>query len=542
MKFRKLWLACALSIEGPTEVPLLRRVRRWRRKLALSKMRKLHKATRKLYAAPHPFTPLLKVNKLQRSLNTVLPQSLNWIVPKKLRNDAALRLQEIIYGHGFSSWVQSSIIQWEDDSYRAALVCPLRHLKAWNGPVDYIVSIRLFGALVVTSLLRGARRALVLFFAASNGYDPIADRHIIALNVPMGSVRDAGRGGVLAWLKSGSPFSEDQMRIHVTDTFLTKEERSPEFDWISVSAEAFPRIGGRGHRLAFYCHSVVLVVKALVLTLVGRWQAALLLSDLLEADYFCRTLPGSQLSGVATFIGDMPNRKLWICLAELEGLQTPLIYYASSYSLFSHKNEPVPDEIVMHELLANHWRENWYQTDMVAKSFEIALHEVPIAHGARIHKNIGAFDMVDGGLDLSKITDRSLAVFDIEPSAQPCRLSMHGYIVTVNNHEIILDFWAKLAQLADELDLTLVHKVKRRPSARLPSGYTRLLADIERRGRYHSLSADTGVARLLENTSASVALPFTSICDVASSLNRPSIYADFEGRIVEADKHSTPLL
>lgn len=513
-------------------------VRQWRKQIALDRLKAISKATSLLYAAPHPFQPLRRVNALQCALPVQLPRWMRLIVPACLFDDGALRLREVLYGNAISNWVQESILLWADDTHRASLLLPPQYLHAWGGPVARLRSVRLFVFFLANQLQAGLRRFSQLSDYAASGPGAPDIPYVVALKTPAGCVHLADHGGVLPWLKSEAAFGNSVERVWVSSPFLSQQDCTDHPAWVQVADLPFPRLSSVFDRAVFRIHAVWLIAVTIFVGSLGGWQAAVLLTDLLDAAYVRRIQGRVPLIGVASFLGDMSNRYLWICQLEQIGVLAPLIHYASSYTPFHYGSGIVEPDIVPHELLAHHWVRNWYQTQQVAEKFAAYLARTPVTHGKRIHQNVGAFDMIDNGMELSWMPPRALVVFDVEPSRRLTLLTRAGYIFAGNDERRVLVFWQNLADLANELDLVLVHKIKRRPSARIPSQYRSLLHMLKSGGRYVDVSPDTGVMRLLQTAKASVSLPFTSVCDVALSLGRPATYVDFTGTIQNPEQHA----
>lgn len=513
-------------------------IKDWRRRVGRARLRKLAIATKKLYSSPHPFEPVRQINKLQRALPLSLPSVVKLLVPTDLRDDAGLRVQEILYAEATSNWMQEAILTWADSHHKLGILYPPGLTSAWNGAINKPHNLFLFLLFVAMRFKTGIQRYWELCKLAFSGPQAPQQPYVIALNTPAGTSRYADQGGILPWLKHQAPFCSEVKNIWVNSRFLSAEDHEQHPEWVDNHSTPFPRIEGIGQRIGFYLHGGSLIILSGLLSILGAWQAAALLSDLVGLAYFKRAFRNTKLIGVASFLGDMPNRFLWICYAEKKGITTPLIYFASSYTLFHYGPEPVDDDLVSPVLLMNHWKKNWHQTQDVSTFFTEILRTVPCSQGKRQHTIVGAFDMIHNGQDLTSLPKRSVAIFDIEPSGPLTRLSMAGYIYVGSEDSKLLLFWQCLAELAEELELVLVHKVKRRSAIKEQSYYFNFFENLKNKGRYVVLNPDVGVQHLLEAVPASVCLPFTSVCDVAKEVKQPSIYFDCLGVMPNPEIHA----
>jgi len=79
---------------------------------------------------------------------------------------------------------------------------------------------------------------------------------------------------------------------------------------------------------------------------------------------------------------------------------------------------------------------------------------------------------------------------------------------------------------AEQLDVLVVHKVKRDIGARAEKSYTALLKKISTNKYYKSASPDISPIKLIDKSLAVVSMPFTSTANYGRDRGKPSIFYD----------------
>jgi len=500
-------------------------------------IRKLAHATKALHVSKEPFAPYKTINRLQRAFSTKLPYIpfLSLVVPYNLNEAAASRIRNLFMWEGNSHNVQEAIICWNDSNYKAKVLLPPYLWNEWNGNNREIRKTRsmiLFLQYLRYRFKAGIIRFKDLIILARKGISAEINPYCVVMNVDDTVVESARWGGFLQWIKNSKLLPAQTKKIWIS-SHLLKDRNVTTVDWLDIKDEPFPSLSSNILILKYFIDSIIIILFSVFAVTFGRWQIIVLLSDLLEQRYF-KLLDDSQLPCMYIYLlGDMPNRPLWTWYAEERGCTTPLVFYASSYSLFSYNNSSVGLSVIDPSLLENNWNNCWFQTqsavDLVSYYSDRSFHA----------KVVGAFDMVDGNIDLTRIPKRALAVFDVEPTAQLLRQSAHGYICPQLAEKFVCIFWEKLAEIAIKLNFVLIHKPKRPAMHFKEYRYTNLLKKLEKEGIYIAVPTNTSIYKLMQTVVASVILPFTSVGDIAMDMDMNAIYFDPLGGIENSESHSS---
>lgn len=507
----------------------LRGFARRRRVVRFGRLRALARATRALYASSESFAPYRTVNAIQRTVSRDLPAALNPFVPANLRAAAGKRAAQVVLASAQSQLVREAIVIWHSLRHRAVLPVPLAAYKSWPGGSAAVDKMRsgLAFVLFLTACWLAALRRFAQLARHMRAVSPLPPApYIVAMNVSADVVNCAAKGGFLNWLHAGPALELGSGEI-VAVTGRQTNAAPPE--WLHLADQALPPLG----RVSFWflLGGACLIAMTPLLALFGVWQSLALLPDLIELSYVRRVNEGKLARAYLFLLGDQACRPLWTFDAASRGARVALVFYASSYQLFDYGN-PVPADIRHPSLLLNIWDECWFQTGN-------ALADIgPLLPAGVDCKVVGTFDMVDSGEALPHLPVRTVAVFDVEPTAQALRWSQAGYILPTLTEEVIVEFWSKLAGAARALDFVIIHKPKRFGLLQQEWRYRKLLASLEAEGRYISLPPEFGPMRLMRHAEASVILPFTSVGDLALGAGSRAFYFDVYGTIPEPEKYS----
>lgn len=456
-------------------------------------------------------------------------------VPTGLDQVAAERVRALIIGGAYAHNVSEAILAGAEPERAARLCLPPARWQAWSDgrqPVAAAGSIWLFALFVFGRLRLALRDFLVLWRNARNGLAAPSGSYCVAMKVAPLTVASAKTGGFLPWLLRAAPFRKRPQTIWVLPQVAVQAViAGNEFKVVGVP---FPKLENLGPRLRFAWETVALFAVSALAMLCGRWQLAVLLPDLISCRYLARMDDKVLPEAFVFTINDLADRPLWSWLAEQRGCEVPIVFYASSYSLFGYGIEPVRD--IQHpSLLEGNWSTGWYQAEPASRMLRAWGDRTP---GRRV---VGGFDMFDDGCQLPQLPDRWIAVFDTEPVAQISRLAERGYICPFLEEDVVVSFWEELGRIAKDLGLVLVHKPKRPHAHMREVRYRRILARLQAEGCYVPLPTGFGPMRLVEKAPASVLLPFTSVGDIVSAVHGKTMYFDVFGTIRDPEAYPTGL-
>ena len=158
---------------------------------------------------------------------------------------------------------------------------------------------------------------------------------------------------------------------------------------------------------------------------------------------------------------------------------------------------------------------------------------------------VGPIWFASSSIELPKIGNNSIAVFDI----QPRRISAHfGFSTMVDlnfdNPRVPIKFIQDIDSVMSMCGGAIIHKQKRSIGNLLYKGYQSMIEKLSRNDRFISIEPDTSPIRVIENCRAVISMPFTSTAILGRELGKPSVYYDPTGMLQKDDRgaHGIPIL
>ncbi len=297
--------------------------------------------------------------------------------------------------------------------------------------------------------------------------------------------------------------------------------------WLEiVTGDPFPALEGRGRRLAFLGDALRLCVGAALLTLVGRWWAALLLRQIIDYSYV-RRLPSDRLAVDYLFhMGFALERPLWTYYVERQGSKVTLVSYSHSVNEFQ-KGLPDQRQINPHFLF---WSWSRYT---VFHAFQ--------AEAYRQQNIVGEFlladdvSLTDDGLPLPVVDGPMVAVFDIPPR-RPSVSGRVGAPRPYQTDDIVLRFLNDVFSAIREAGAVPLYKPKGglvkgrggRTPARHKGGLYEVLID---QFDCMLVGPNAPAHRLCLGSAAVISMPFTTTGAIGVACDRPSVYYDPTGTL-----------
>lgn len=130
-----------------------------------------------------------------------------------------------------------------------------------------------------------------------------------------------------------------------------------------------------------------------------------------------------------------------------------------------------------------------------------------------------------------------IVVFDVTPQVPSFALQV-GLSYNYYRASNVAQFVADIVQARDEVERALGQRVavvlkhKRTPSAHHDPGYVASIRELAQEGRITLVSPETDVYRLIQASSLTVVIPYSSPAYVSGQLGVPAIYYDPEGELV----------
>jgi len=506
-------------------------IRRWWRRRMYKRDKNLLAAVKALYAGPNSYASYMDLNHLQRNWKPKAPPRLSAMATGMSADVLDARVRNLVLNESQAFLLQESMLARAGLRGRGFIPLPSAARKVWDpsGGLSQTSSALRFLLMLVGFLRRVQVRARDLLELAGSGITPPTGPYVVLMNLAASQAPDTPSDcGIVSWLTKASPLAGRFETVWFSGRFVLANRVVSKT--LSLLRNPFPSLGPQATAFGPYFRKAL--AAAFLDLLCGHWAAAILLLDVIELGYFRLLPPKARAQAYIFTLGDQASRPLWTWAAEQDGAITPLVYYASSYNLFAYGEAPVPPDLRHPALIPNQWGELWFQSNGARDLF------LSLLEGPRSAKVVGGFDLIDAGLPLSELPTRAVAVFDVEPTGQLLRTAQAGYLVPHLSEDPVLAFWRCLFDVAQELDIILVHKPKR-PNPLVREGrYLALIREMIKAGRYIEVDSRIGPLRLIQALPASVALPFTSVGDLVDPITQRVAYLDSAGTIAAPEVHA----
>lgn len=224
-------------------------------------------------------------------------------------------------------------------------------------------------------------------------------------------------------------------------------------------------------------------------------------------------------------------RPIWTYEAELKGSRVLLYFYSANMEL----TEASRMETLQHPWHLMNWPNYlvWdkYQTNFI-KSHNKRSYEI---------EEVGPiwFSTCEDDIE---IAPNSIAVFDISPF----RISWHSFLgisFEYYTYELVNKFLTDVQLVLNENNIKMLHKMKRESNL-VNKKYLRRIKFFENCSNYETINPSIDALQVVQNTLATISIPFTSTSIFAKYENKPSAYYDPTG-LMRKDlnaSHGIPIL
>jgi polysaccharide biosynthesis PFTS motif protein len=492
----------------------------------------LTKASNFLYAQKNPYEPYRFFNFLLRNFNINPGSEVFLFVSRDLKSAITSLLKQILI-KSTPHFIHQSILFYHDKNKNRQFYLPkkLLQLLASQGiKINYKGSFIKFASFILSHWAQGIKTVLILIKSCKSSIH-IQQSYCWINNIPQEALPKKNSETFIHWLdKSGQLSSKIKSYWVMADPGFQKDIffEKPVF----LMRQEFPALNRFTKKLLFMLKALTISIVSGVLIILGRWQLALLLKEIITYQYFCLLSKEQKALCYIFLCSQMGYRPLWTYQAEKEGIKVVNFFYASSYTLFHYNNEPVPKDIKLPAIQSASWSTVWVQSSEFKETLS-ALLEEPTKIDV-----MGPVPFVDGGVPVPEIQKNEVLVFDVDPSSNFVEYTKHGYIIPYLSDAIVCQFWEDLYALAKKFEITLLHK-RKRDEALEESQYTMMLRNFKKTPAfYKQISPSISTTKLLEKRVPSVSLPFTSTGELAKLLKGKAIYYDPFSTIYNASEHA----
>jgi len=320
--------------------------------------------------------------------------------------------------------------------------------------------------------------------------------------------------------------SSDCLILHDNKALKTYTKDNNQFQYSFLPLKKFPQAN---QILLFFLKSCWLIITSICKLPFGKWQEAIMLRELILADFFSRvtkeSLPNLFLFDHSKFV----YRPLWTYITEAKGAKSVLYFYSTnneSICLQSHWKRSNLKWSLMN--WPNYWVWNKEQYDFIKRV-------------TPFHSNIKIVGPILLGNNSQQkkldLPQKSVTVFDVQPQRDfkyqlLCEPTEY-YVPDVTNQ-----FLDDILCIVKRNHATMVYKGKRNIGKMAHYKYRSKMSKLSLEKEFLMIDSNYSAENLTAVSNCVISFPFTSTAQIGKLQGKPSIYYDPTGKIDKLDPAS----
>lgn len=287
-----------------------------------------------------------------------------------------------------------------------------------------------------------------------------------------------------------------------------------------------PRLPGL-RRLRYACWVLACIPASIWYAMLGKWWYALLLSEAAEARRM-RLCEKEDLAREYVFhFSATTFRPLWTYEASAKGSRIICVFYAT----YEEAKAPDGYKLQKYELASTNWPV-YLVWDKAHAEF-VARECHPPVHS----EIVGPIWFTTAETSVPHLPDNAVAVFDVAPH----RPSLHfGFSTLAEYHAANPDIWIRfldeIHQVLSAHSCTMVFKAKRSIGNRAARNYRVFCEKLMAEPDVITLDANLSAIPVIQNSLATISMPFTSTALLSATCEVPAAYFDPAGWIQKDDR------
>ena len=317
--------------------------------------------------------------------------------------------------------------------------------------------------------------------------------------------------------------STDCLILHDNKALKIHTSINSQFQYTSLPLKKLPQAN---QIFLFFLKSCLLIITALCKLTVGKWQEAILLRELILADFFSRgtidSLPNLFLFDHSKFV----YRPLWTYIAEKKGAK-PVLYFYSTNNESIWLQSDWKKRNLKWSLMnwPNYWVWNKEQYDFIKRV-------TPFPGDIKI---VGPILLGNNSQQKKiELPQKSVTVFDVQPQRdfkyQILCEPMEYHIPEVTNQ-----FLDDIFCIVKRNQATMVYKGKRNIGKMVHYKYRSKMNKLSLEKKFLVIDSNNSADCVTAVSNCVISFPFTSAALIGKLQGKPSVYYDPTGKIDKLD-------
>ena len=292
---------------------------------------------------------------------------------------------------------------------------------------------------------------------------------------------------------------------------------------VTISSEPFPAFASHWETISYGIECLWILIRGFLSWIFGDSHAPIITLEAIPTAYLRRMSRDELPSWYVATNSFLGYRPVWTRLAEQYGVRTALAFYSTNNKPMQLKGQPSPSEYPSIELM------NW-PCYLVWDEFQ-AKWVRSVARGNPEILTLGPIPLSDNNSFLPVIPEDAIAVFDINLPNRTSR-ARKGIVSNYYSDELIEEFLLDLADAIGSIGRTMVLKTKRSIGRFESKKHLQLIKVLGKKNHVIVIDASINAERIIEKTSATISIPFTSTSVISKLRGKPAAFYDPTGTIV----------
>jgi polysaccharide biosynthesis PFTS motif protein len=416
-----------------------------------------------------------------------------------------------------SNWLNNKILRYFSTNKPIAFPLP----DIWQtllGKFDFKVSKSstiLFCGVILINFIKSILFGLTLVFKLKNN-DLVLDKnknyvHFLNLtsnNIPKSTLIE-NNFDLISWyvlnINNNANILHDVKNVYYPCEYMNSS--------LAYSSNPCLNLNGFTNRLYFVLWLFRAVFISITDLIFGKWHHAFILSEAIKAKVI--RLNTNLANDYLIAYSGQSYTPMWIYDLNERGIKTSCYFYATfEQPSFNHK-------WLNSDFLLYSWPNSYFWDE---SQFSKIINSTRYVKSGDV---VGPIWFSDNGESVSNYDKPYIVIFDIPPH----RKFFHFGTSTLTdyaeyNNDLYSNFLNDILFCAEQLDILVVHKVKRDIGVRAVKSYTALLKKLSTNKYYKSASPDISPIKLIDKSLGVVSIPFTSTANYGRDRGKPSIFYD----------------
>jgi len=272
--------------------------------------------------------------------------------------------------------------------------------------------------------------------------------------------------------------------------------------------------------ITLFFYSLLLFFYSLFTLFIGKWWNAIILKDKFTYLIF-KYADDIMLSNDYLFSNSSINyRPLWTYVLESRNKNIIMYFYSVS-------DQPLCPSLNTSTFNINFPNINWPIYYCWDKFQSNQIKQLKYSKNSKFYE-FGSIYFESNHKNLPKLPNKFIAVFDFEPHKTEFYVGYGTYYdLGYNfNKEISNRLLSDVIEIADKLNIKVIHKAKRDIGSKRTKSYSELLNNLTKYKNYISLNPSYNAYSIIQKSTIVISQPFTSTALMSKSVNKNSIYYD----------------